>query len=161
MRLDRAWIELHIPHGGRMCLLDEVIDWDAQHIRCRSGTQRAADHPLLSRGRLGIACGIEYAAQAMAVHAALLGGAATELGVGAAGNGASPRAEAGFLASLRNVQLHVQRLDDIQSDLICEAALVAGNRDGALYEFTVSSQSRPLVSGRATVVFDAGKRLKK
>ena len=153
MRLDRAWIELHIPHGGRMCLLDEVIDWDAQHIRCRSGTQRAADHPLLSRGRLGIACGIEYAAQAMAVHAALLGGAA--------GNGASPRAEAGFLASLRNVQLHVQRLDDIQSDLICEAVLVAGNCDGALYEFTVSSQSRPLVSGRATVVFDAGKRLKK
>ncbi len=153
MRLDRAWIELHIPHSGRMCLLDEVIDWDAQHIRCRSGTQRAADHPLLSRGRLGIACGIEYAAQAMAVHGALLGGAA--------GNGTGPRTEAGFLASLRNVQLHVQRLDDIQSDLICEAALVAGDRDGALYEFTVSSLSRPLVSGRATVVFDAGKRLKK
>ena len=26
--LNRAWIEAHIPHSGRMCLLDEVICWD-------------------------------------------------------------------------------------------------------------------------------------
>ena len=44
----------HIPHHGRMCLLDEVIEWDAQHIRCRSGTHRCADNPLRSHGRLGV-----------------------------------------------------------------------------------------------------------
>ena len=33
MRLNRAWIEAHIPHSGRMCLLDEVISW-------RSGTDQ-------------------------------------------------------------------------------------------------------------------------
>ena len=36
MHLDRTWIESNIPHKGRMCLLDEVIEWDALRIRCRS-----------------------------------------------------------------------------------------------------------------------------
>jgi predicted hotdog family 3-hydroxylacyl-ACP dehydratase len=147
MRLDRRWIEENIPHHGRMCLLDEVVDWDAQHIRCRSGTHRAADHPLRSAGRLGVACGIEYAAQAMAVHGALAGGAK------------NARSELGFLAALRNVQLHVLRLDDVQADLICEATLIAGDRGSALYEFALRSEARRLLSGRATVVFDANKRM--
>jgi predicted hotdog family 3-hydroxylacyl-ACP dehydratase len=153
MRLDRPWIERNIPHHGRMCLLDEVMEWDAQHIRCRSGSHRLPDHPLRSQGRLGVACGIEYAAQAMAVHGALAG---------------KRRSEAGFLASLRDVRLHVLRLDDIESDLICDALLVAGDQGSALYEFAIRSEAerQRLLSGRATVVFDAnegfraGKRLK-
>ncbi len=151
MRLDRAWIERNIPHRGRMCLLDEVIDWDARHIRCRSGTHRAADHPLRSHGRLGGACGIEYAAQAMAVHGALAGGALTP--------GGGTRAEVGFLASLREVQLHMLRLDVIETDLISEAELLAGDHGSALYAFAVTSGAERLLSGRATVVFDAQKRL--
>jgi predicted hotdog family 3-hydroxylacyl-ACP dehydratase len=147
MRLDRSWIERNIPHHGRMCLLDEVIEWDAQHICCRSGTQRAPDHPLRSEGRLGIACGIEYAAQAMAAHGALAGGAD------------NPRSELGFLASLRDVRFHVMRLDDIVGDLLCDAVLVAGDRGSALYEFALRSEARRLLGGRATVVFDANKRL--
>jgi predicted hotdog family 3-hydroxylacyl-ACP dehydratase len=150
MRLDRTWIEGNIPHHGRMCLLDEVVEWDARHIRCRSGTHRLPNHPLRSQGRLGIACGIEYAAQAMAVHGALA--AATPAGLKA-------RSEVGFLAGLRNVRLHVLRLDDIETDLICEAALVAGDRGSALYEFTLRSEARRLLSGRAAVVFDANRRV--
>jgi predicted hotdog family 3-hydroxylacyl-ACP dehydratase len=146
MRLDRHWIEQNIPHQGRMCLLDEVIDWDAQHIRCRASSHRAADHPLRSHGRLGIASGIEYAAQAMAAHGALAG--------------AAPRSEFGFLASLRDVRLHVPRLDDLETDLICEAALVAGDSGSALYEFSLGAAAQRLLSGRATVVFDASGRLK-
>jgi len=166
MRLDRSWIEQNIPHHGRMCLLDEVMEWDAQHIRCRSGTHRLPDHPLRSQGRLGIACGIEYAAQAMAVHGALAGGAladgsggGTLAGSGAAGAGKG-RSEVGFLAGLREVRLHVLRLDDIEGDLICEALLVAGDHGSALYEFALTSEARRLLSGRATVVFDANERIK-
>jgi predicted hotdog family 3-hydroxylacyl-ACP dehydratase len=158
MRLDRSWIEQNIPHHGRMCLLDEVMEWDAQHIRCRSGTHRLPDHPLRSQGRLGVACGIEYAAQAMAVHGALAGGAAADgSGAAAAGRG---RSEAGFLAALRDVRLHVLRLDDIEGDLIAEALLIAGDQGSALYEFALRSEARTLLSGRATVVFDANQRLK-
>ncbi len=142
-----------------MCLLDEVVEWDAQHIRCRSGTHRLHDHPLRSRGRLGVACGIEYAAQAMAAHGALAAAAAA----GAApssGIAVSVRPKAGFLASLRDLRLHVPRLDDIEADLICEAALIAGDHGTALYEFAVTSGARRLLSGRATVVFDAGEKLR-
>ena len=151
MRLYRAWIERHIPHHGRMCLLEEVLEWDARHIRCRAGSHRAQDHPLRSHGRLGIACGIEYAAQAMAVHGALAAGAPAPGACGA-------RSEAGFLASLREVRLHVVRLDDIESDLISQADLIAGDRGSALYEFALTGGGQRLLSGRATVVFDANRR---
>jgi predicted hotdog family 3-hydroxylacyl-ACP dehydratase len=167
MRLDHTWIERNIPHHGRMCLLDEVMEWDAQHIRCRSGTHRLPDHPLRSQGRLGVACGIEYAAQAMAVHGALVAGALASWRGGAvarsvakgAGKG---RSEVGFLAALRDVRLHVLRLDDVEADLICEALLVAGDHGSALYEFALRSEAQPqrLLSGRATVVFDAHERFK-
>jgi predicted hotdog family 3-hydroxylacyl-ACP dehydratase len=167
MRLDRSWIELNIPHHGRMCLLDEVIAWDAGHICCRSSTHRWPDHPLRSQNRLGIACGIEYAAQSMAVHGALTGGA---LSRGAPTPGAptpaAPRAapprpaapEIGFLAGLRDVRLHVARLDDLEAELIADAELIAGDHGSALYEFVLTSASRRLMSGRATVVFDASRR---
>ncbi|MEP6547055.1 MAG: 3-hydroxylacyl-ACP dehydratase [Gammaproteobacteria bacterium] len=155
MHLDRNWIEQNIPHHGRMCLLDEIIEWDAQHVRCRSGTHRAADHPLRSQGRLGIACGIEYAAQAMAVHGALAAGARVRAAAGAV------QPEAGFLAGLRDVEMHVLRFDDMQADLICDALLLAGDGGTALYEFAVTSGAQRLLRGRATVVFDANKRLKR
>lgn len=155
MRLDRSWIERNIPHHGRMCLLDEVIEWDAGHIRCRSSTHRRPDHPLRSKNRLGVACGIEYAAQSMAVHGALAGGAPVGAGPGAV----IVRSEIGFLAGLRDVQLHVARLDDLHADLIADAELIAGDHGSALYEFALTSGARRLLSGRATVVFNANQRV--
>lgn len=163
MRLDRAWIQSHIPHQGRMCLLDEVVCWDADRITCRSGSHRDIDNPLRARGELGIACGIEYAAQAMAVHGALVAGAGTPdrpaaavqaVTVAAAGSPA-----AGFLVGVRDVQFHANRLDDVQDDLVCDVVRVAGDRGTALYEFHLRSGAIPLLSGRATVIFDANERL--
>ena len=145
MPLNRAWIESHIPHQGAMCLLDEVLDYDAQQARCRSGSHRTSDNPLRSHGRLGVACGIEYAAQAMAIHGALAHGG---------------RSEAGFLASVRDVQLAVARLDDIEADLICSVVQVAGDALSAMYRFTVTAERQILLQGRASVVLDA-KRLRR
>jgi predicted hotdog family 3-hydroxylacyl-ACP dehydratase len=143
MRLNRSWIERHIPHQGSMCLLDEVIEWDSQRISCRSRRHQAADHPLRAYGRLGIACGIEYASQAMAVHGALT-----------APEAAAPLS--GYLVGVRAVQLEVTRLDDVHGDLICGAVRVAGDRITALYDFDLRSSMGPLMSGRATVILDAG-----
>ena len=151
MRLNRAWIESRIPHHGRMCLLDEVIDWSAARVSCRSGTHREPDNPLRAFGRLGIACGIEYAAQAMAVHGALVAGGASLAGAPAAGTPA-----AGFLAAVRDVRFHSLRLDDVRGDLICDAVRMAGDATTALYQFELRSDAAPLLRGRATVVFDAG-----
>jgi predicted hotdog family 3-hydroxylacyl-ACP dehydratase len=156
MRMNRAWIEARIPHQGRMCLLDEVIAWNARHIRCSTGTHRALDNPLRSHDRLGIACGIEYAAQAMALHGALHG----TLASAAATANAGAAVRVGLLASVRDVRLHVSRLDDIESDLFCEVTHVAGDDLTALYEFALRDKDKSLLAGRASVVLDAGRRLR-
>ena len=144
MPLDRAWLLAYLPHEGSMCLLDAVTDWDAQRIRCTASSHRRADNPLRAQDRLGAACGIEYAAQAMAAHGALLAAA-----------GSAPRA--GYLASVRGVDLHIARLDDIAADLGIEAERLSGDDNTILYGFSVSAGDRLLLSGRATVVLDADK----
>ncbi len=173
MRVERAWIERHLPHHGSMCLLDEVLSWDNDRISCLSGSHRAADNPLRARGQLGIACGIEYAAQAMAVHGALAAGAlkvappadrspparAASPGSPSAGAPAAAWPAPGFLAGVRGVEFHVLRLDDVLGDLICDAVKVAGDRGTALYEFELRSAAMRLLTGRATVLLEAKKRM--
>jgi predicted hotdog family 3-hydroxylacyl-ACP dehydratase len=162
MRLNRAWIESRIPHHGRMCLLDEVIAWSDVRVSCRSSTHRETDNPLRAYGKLGIACGIEYAAQAMAVHGALIAASspadrsAPLAAPPAAASAAAGSPAAGFLAAVRDVRFHSLRLDDVQGDLICDAVRMAGDATTALYEFELRSAAAPLLSGRATVIFDAG-----
>lgn len=126
-----------------MCLLECVEAWDALHIRCRAISHRDACNPLRSNGRLGVACGIEYAAQAMAVHGALLAPAD------------SLCARAGLLVSVRSTRLHVSRLDDIACDLTIETTCISQNENNLLYQFSVSAAGRPLLEGRAAVVLDA------
>ena len=143
-----------------MCLLDEVIDWDARRIRCRTATHRAPDNPLRAHNRLGIACGVEYAAQAMALHGALAGGAAGFTGAAdSAGADVGGTSQVGLLASVRDVRFGVLRLDDIKSDLICEATHLAGNDLTALYDFALREGDRSLLSGRASVVLNAGVKI--
>jgi predicted hotdog family 3-hydroxylacyl-ACP dehydratase len=141
--LDRAWIARHIPHQGSMCLLDHVEAWDCERIRCRASSHRAADNPLRAYGRLGAACGIEYAAQAMAVHGALL--APPD----------STSARVGYLVSVRGTQLRVPRLDDVAADLLVEATCITRSEEHILYQFSVSAAGRLLLEGRAAVVLNA------
>ncbi len=142
MILDRGWIEEHIPHKHGMCLLDEVLSWDLTQTQCRSSSHRSAGNPLRAHGRLGAACGIEYAAQTMAVHGALV----------AAASGAV--APPGFLASVRGVRLNIDRLDVFEADLVTSVQRVAGDERSALYEFSVSAGEVVLVMGRAAIAFD-------
>ncbi|MHB8534829.1 MAG: 3-hydroxylacyl-ACP dehydratase [Sulfuricaulis sp.] len=143
IKLDHAWIASHIPHQGGMCLLDYVEAWDQQRIRCRASSHRAADNPLRACGRLSAACGIEYAAQAMAVHGALL--APPD----------STRVRAGYLVSVRDTRLHVPRLDDIAADLLVEASCITRGENNILYQFRISAAGRLLLEGRAAVVLNA------
>ena len=146
MRFDRRWIEAHIPHQGRMCLLDEVRAWDQSSVECASRTHRAADHPLRAHGRLGSACLLEYAAQAMAVHGALRFPADTSTATRTLG-------PVGVLASARNIELLVVGLDDIADELLIRAERQHSDERGALYEFRISAAARLLAQGRAAVLF--------
>ena len=140
--LDRNSIAARIPHSGAMCLLDAVVAWDDAHIHCSATSHRDTANPLRSHGQLAAVCGIEYAAQAMAVHGALC-------------DAAQARPRAGFLASVRSVEAHVPRLDTIDSPLDIEAERIGGDGNNVLYRFTVRSGARILLTGRAAVVLDA------
>ena len=147
---DHVWIASHIPHQGSMCLLDGVLAWDAQHIVCHASSHRAGDNPLRAEGRLGVSNAVEYAAQAMAVHGVLLAGQSGQgqpLGVG-------------YLASIRSVRLHVDRLDDLPDPLRVEVARLSGDDTLILYQFTLSAAGQCLAEGRASVVLNAEASLK-
>ncbi|RYY94738.1 MAG: 3-hydroxylacyl-ACP dehydratase, partial [Comamonadaceae bacterium] len=132
-------IARRIPHQGTMCLLERVVDWTPDAIRCEADSHRASGNPLRAYDRLGIACGIEYAAQAMAVHGSLVAEQAASPSV--------PRA--GYLASVRGVELHARRLDDVEGPLLVNATRLLGDGNHIVYSFEVASQSGPLISGRA------------
>jgi len=132
---------LRIPHQGDMCLLQQVIEWDAETIVCQADSHRRGDNPLMADGRIGIANVIEYAAQAMAMHGALR-----------AGTDAPPKA--GFLASVRDVRWYRPRLDDIGETLIIRATRLSGNGVTVLYQFDIHAGA-PLASGRISAVLDA------
>lgn len=144
--LDHAWIAARIPHSGAMCLLDAVQAWDETRIRCVATSHRDPHNPLRSRGRLAAVCGVEYAAQAMAVHGALLG---------AMDGAAAVRPRAGFLASVRNVVAYIERLDTVATPLEIEAERMSGSGNTILYGFTVRGEGRVLLTGRAAVMLDA------
>jgi predicted hotdog family 3-hydroxylacyl-ACP dehydratase len=141
--LDRAAIAARIPHQGDMCLLDRVLDWNASTIRCSASSHRRADNPLRNDAQLGIAAGIEYAAQAMALHGGLL-------------SDSSQPPRQGYLASVRSVSFHTLRLDEQPGDLLIEAERLSGDANQVLYRFAVSAAGQPLLDGRAAVILDAG-----
>jgi predicted hotdog family 3-hydroxylacyl-ACP dehydratase len=143
LKLDHAWIAAHIPHQGSMCLLDEVLSWDLQRIACRSTSHRAADNPLRAHGRLGAACAIEYAAQTVAVHGALLA--------------CPPATGSGFgmLTSARRVEFAIARLDDLPHDLVVSAQRLHSDAVSALYAFTLQDGERLLAQGRLSLLHGA------
>lgn len=145
MLVTRTGIAKLIPHAGAMCLLDGVVQWDAARIRCVSRTHRDPENPLRAGGQLPAVCGIEYAAQAMAVHGGLAGGI-------------SGRPKAGYLVSLRDVVFRNSRLDDLDGDLIVDAEQLMGDRSRVIYQFKLRVGEVEVLSGRATVVLDAATR---
>jgi predicted hotdog family 3-hydroxylacyl-ACP dehydratase len=131
-----------IPHAGRMCLLDAVLSWDQTRICCVATSHRAPDNPLAGGGRLGAVCAVEYGAQAMAVHGRLAGTV-------------GQRPKLGYLASVRELVCHVDRLDDLAGDLVIDAEQMLGDGSRVIYRFGLRSGERELVSGRLAVVLEA------
>ncbi len=144
MSIGHEQIQGMIPHSGAMCLLDEVLDWDAAAVRCVSRRYRLPGNPLRrADGTLGTACGVEIAAQAMAVHGRLT-----------APEGGEP--VPGYLVALRDVRLAAPLLDEAGEELLVEVRLLMGDGKGATYEFALSAEGAPWLAGRATVLFGAG-----
>lgn len=140
MKADRAWLAAHLPQRGTMMLLEDVIAWDALRLSARASSHRAAANPLRRGAVLPVACGIEYAAQAVAAHGALL---------------AAGPAPPGLLASVRAVRFHALRLDDQPEALEVDVERISGAAGGLLYGFRVASAGRALLEGRLAIAFAA------
>jgi predicted hotdog family 3-hydroxylacyl-ACP dehydratase len=131
-------IERMLPHAGSMVLIDQIVYADSMRIECTTGAHRRADFPLAVDGRVSALCGIEIAAQAMAIHAAL----------------AAPdsRPRSGRLASVSEVEVLHERLDGHPGPLRVDATLEAASGKGRAYRFSVGAGGDVLIRGRAVVV---------
>ena len=137
MSLGRDAIARLVPHQGAMCLLEEVLEWDENGIICRATSHRDAANPLRGAAGLPAIMGVEYAAQAVAVHGSL---------------SANSEQQRGYLAALRDVVCSVERLDGEDDDLVVRATRVAAESGRLLYDFRIDAGGRELLRGRLSVV---------
>jgi predicted hotdog family 3-hydroxylacyl-ACP dehydratase len=128
-----------IPHQGRMCLLDTVERWDDTTIMCTTASHRDATNPLRRDNQLEAICGLEYAAQAMAVHVGLLQ------------RGKERRLAVGYLGAVKNLMLRATRLDDVKGNLTVQATRLVGKVSSFIYTFRVSAERQELLDGRVSI----------
>ena len=169
--IDANRIRELIPHAGTMCLLENVVELDDTSISCETCSHLDPRNPLRHKGHLSSLCGIEYAAQAMALHGALRSGAlkTSALRSGALetsalrpgafearddrGQPSAPvPARHGFLASVRDTRISRPYMDDLNRPLTVNAALEFDDASRVIYAFSVVAGGIPLISGRAAVV---------
>lgn len=126
-----------IPHAGRMVLIDRVRSWNDDEITCLTRTHAAPDNPLRNEAGVPALAGAEYGAQAAAIHGGLLG-----------------RRADGYLVALRDLVLNVDKLDDIQGDMVVYARCRGADDRSKIYLFELRNDGdadMPLVSGRVTI----------
>lgn len=133
-------LEQLLPHAGRMRLIDRIVSYDDQGIVCESNSHRAADHPLAQDGVLSIICGLEYGAQAMATHGALLM------------KNAPDRARHGYLVAASGLRWTVERLDRCAAPLVIEAISEFRSDNQVAYRFELRASDKCVLSGRASVL---------
>jgi predicted hotdog family 3-hydroxylacyl-ACP dehydratase len=136
-------IYAELPHAGRMCLLEQVLEQDRDCIRCTTASHRDPFNPLRRDGILSAVHAVEYAAQAAAAHGVLshvLDGDATLL-----------------LGAVRDLEMRVARLDRLTAPLQITAWLEARAGINAVYRFELSTDECVCVRGRITLMSLAGR----
>ncbi len=130
-----------VPQTGAMCLLDEILSYDERSVVCRTASHTFPDNPLRCDGRLPAIAGIEYGAQAMAVHGALQ---------------SAQTAQGGLLAGARAVRCSARYLDQESGPLTVRAERLVAEGGRLLYAFAIEGAGAELVSGRIAVVLANG-----
>jgi predicted hotdog family 3-hydroxylacyl-ACP dehydratase len=126
-----------IPHSDFMCLIDSVESWDDKKIIVFSNTHQDKKNPMRNHNILSTTALIEYGAQAMAIHGALL---------------QTDKMEKGYLAALRNIYLQLEDISQIKDKLCIQAEQQLKSEGNMIYQFSITANQRLLASGRATVV---------
>lgn len=142
-------LETLLPHSARMRLIDRVVSYDEDRIVCESDSHRASDHPLAFDGILPIACGLEYGAQAMAIHGSLLADHASPAG---------SDARHGYLIAASDLLWTIVRLDQCEAPLVIEAISEFRSQQQVAYRFELKVAGQCVFSGRASVLLASAEK---
>jgi len=134
-----ADIRTLVPHAGEMCLLERIVSTSDAEIVCATFSHRSPTNPLRHAGKLAALHLAEYGAQAMAVHGGL--------------HATREVARGGMLVAIRELRLHVERIDHIESELEVQAVKLVANAGGRIYSFSARAGQRELATGRVSVMF--------
>jgi len=140
-----------VPHAGSMCLLDQVLLCDATEIECSAISHRDADNPLRHNGVLPIHVGIEYCAQAIAIHGRLCDLSTTE---NRPDNHTEDAPRRGYLAVILNTEWQTDRLDLCAGNLHVFAKKQVALQQGATYSFALKHEGHTLLVGQAVVALE-------
>lgn len=136
-----------LPHAAPMILIESPIESAENYLMCRTDSHLLANHPLRIEGILNIFSGIEYAAQAMALHARLSGAPGQE--------GEQP--PRGFVATASKVKAFAARLDQYPHPLLVRVDRIASSRDSSLYSFIIKADEILLLEGQLMAVIEQQK----
>ncbi len=133
-----------LPHSGTMCLIDEIVSWDKEMLVAKTMSHTELKNPLTNEDSLNSIHGVEYAAQAMALHSALIKSEKME-----------QTKTRGYLASVKNINILQEYLfekqgDDITPLLIKVFVLMAGSQ-GFSYQFEILKGDQVYISGKITI----------
>lgn len=130
--LTRDAILRHIPHQGASCLLDEAIRWDETHLEALTRCHNDPTNPYRVADHLPPVTGVEMAMQAAALHGALT----------------AHEARQGWLTSIRDVQIHCDRLDNADWDALTITVTQKHQaHSGMIYDFALLAPSAVLLLG--------------
>lgn len=124
-----------IPHTGNMCLLEKIINWNETTLKAQTYTHLKLDNPLRTNDKLKSIHGIEYAAQAMAVHGALL----------------DKKCQNGYIGSIRNVVVNEAYLPTRKSPLDIHVQALMRSKQGFIYNFSLQCTNQLIISGKITI----------
>ena len=146
-RLSRKDIAWALPHTGLMLLLDSAEEVARDTLRCLSRSHADPGNPLREDGVLPVLAGVEYAGQAIALHAWLRkddnGGA----------DATTPRRA--FMAGLSELRWTSDRLDDAPGPIIVTVRAGTFLEDGARYDFSITDADGLLrIQGQSLVAFE-------
>jgi len=143
--LNSQEIEQRLPHAGKMSLLDKVSYADLTVLKASASSYLNSDNPLRFNGKLASINGIEYAAQAMAIHSHLLSEAKKS------GKGEQDATQTGYIATIRNVEINTPFFPETKAIIAIEVAQLMSDTNGFTYQFQISCEKKALISGKITI----------
>ena len=138
--IDQQAIGKILPHAGSMILLEQITSASADTLYASTQSHLDKSNPLLLNKQLNSINGIEYAAQAMAIHAHLIADTTQK------------QPQSGYLATVRNTTIDHPYLSQSKSELIIKVIRIMADQKGFSYNFQIYDNEQSYISGRITII---------